>query len=352
MTTYHRPTNRSPRGILSRTPLPLAFTLIMLLGSLVSPLSLSAADMLIAQQALDLARQPVQPSTRESATELETATAPATPMDPLNPYGASVRIHAWECVSGTLTGQPMSYYLGKDQCEGQKPDVVFVVTDDDATLQTTSEQGGRQVDDLDGPILIEETLPAGYETPAIFCSSLGGQPGEVITGSGTAVNLPPGADDDYQCSFYNIPSDLSATGTGDVLVYTYACASAPPPNSTYAWYFQNCAARQNGATFVLDTPDVDIETNAGDSINGAVTMRGLKVGNYSLTETEMVPNHESGAVFCAEIGKADLPGPAQMMPQPLSGNTIAAPVTADKLLYCQWYHVPTTSAYTPIRQTA
>ena len=265
-------------------------------------------------------------------------------MAPANANGISVTIFAWECVAGTLTGQPLGYYQGELQCEGEKIDVVFDVTDDNGNRQTTSVEDGSHIDNLVGQVTITEIVPEDYETPAVFCTPLAGQPGEVITGSGTAVNLPTGEGDGYQCSFYNIPSGLSATGTGDVLVYTYACASTPPPNSTYAWYFQNCTTRQNGATFVLDTPDADIESNAGDSLSGAVTMRGLKVGDYSLTETVMMPNHEIGAVFCAEIGKAELPGPAQMKPQSLNGDTIFAPVTADKLFYCHWYQVPTASA--------
>lgn len=274
-------------------------------------------------------------------------TAESTPMATPAVDGISVTIFSWECVSGTLTGQPMSYYQGEEQCEGEKPDVVFDVTDAHGTQQTTSVEDGRHIDGLVGEVTIREHLPADYELPAIFCSPLTGQPGQELAGSGDFITLPPRADGEYQCSFYNIPSGTSATGTGDVLVYTYACASTPPPKSNYAWYFQNCTGRQNGASFVLDTPDADIHTTSGDVLDGAVTMRGQPPGEYSLTETATVPNYETGAVFCAVIGKAEIPGPAQMMPQQVRDNSISAPVTADTLFYCQWYHVPAGSMASP-----
>jgi hypothetical protein len=77
-------------------------------------------------------------------------------------------------------------------------------------------------------------------------------------------------------------------------------------------------------------------------------MRGLEPGSYSLDETVMMPSHQIGAVFCAEIGKTEIPGPAQMMLQQLDGTTLSAPVTADMLFYCQWYHVPTGTSVTPV----
>ncbi len=346
MIPHPRPLNRYSQSFVTRTPLTIALTLTMVAGTVVSslvlPVAAAATDMQIGQQADDVAKQPVQRPDPESTPESAraAATAQASPMSQSNADGISVRTYMRECMPGTLTGQPMSYYLGEDQCEGEKLDVVFDVTDENGTMQAISEKGGRQIDHLVGQVTIREILPEGYETPAIFCTSLTHPPGQELTGSGDSVTLLPGTNVDYQCSFYNIPSGLSPTGTGDLLVYTYECASTPPANSTYAWYFQNCRTRQNGATFVLDTPDAAIEANAGESINGAVTMRGLNVGEYPLTETVVVPTHEIGAAFCAEIGKTELPGPAQMTPQPINGNTISAPVTADMLLYCHWYHVP------------
>jgi hypothetical protein len=237
---------------------------MILLGSLASPLLLSSAS-------ADVTKQVVSPASTASTTEAPGATAntQSTPVGTANAVGMSVTIYKWECVSGTLTGQPMSYYQGEDQCEGEKLDVVFDVTDDNGTQQTTSAKGGRQVDDLVGQVTVKEILPANYETPAIFCMPLNGQPGREITGSGNAVTLPADRDGAYQCSFYNIPSGVSATGTGDVLVYTYVCVSTPPPDSTYAWYHQNCTTRQNGATFVLNTPGADTELTAGDVLDGA-----------------------------------------------------------------------------------
>jgi hypothetical protein len=315
---------------------------MILLGSLVFPLSLSTAS-------ADLTRQAAQPASAASTPEAPGATAntQSTPVGTANAVGISVTIYTWECVSGTLTGQAMSYYQGEDQCEGEKLDVVFDVTDDNGTQQTSSAKGGSQIDGLAGQVTIEQILPADYETPEVFCAPLTAQPGEEIPGSDGSITLPSGADDDYQCSFFNIPSGVSATGTGDVLVYTYACASTPPSKSNYAWYFQNCTMRQNGASFVLDTLDTGIETTAGDTIDGAVTMRGLEIGDYSLTETATVPDYETGAVFCAVIGKTEIPGPAQMMPQQVRDDSISAPVTGDTLFYCQWYHVPMSPAASP-----
>lgn len=319
MTTQLRPTGRPSRGSMPYMVLALVSSIILLTGMVLPPSA--AADM-------------------PEATATAGSTAVAT--------GASITIFSWECVSGTLTGQPMSYYQGEDQCEGVKLDVVFDVTDDTGTQQTQSAKNGSQVEGLVGEVTLEETLPDGYESPAIFCTPLNGQSGQEINGSGNAVTLPANLDDAYQCSFYNIPTGVSATGTGDVWVDTYVCASMPQPDSTYAWYHQNCTTRQNGATFVLNAPGGDTELTTGDVLDGAATMRGLEPGEYALDEKVAIPDYEIGAVFCAEIGKADIPGPAQMMQQEMDGTAIPAPVTADMLLYCQWFHVPTGTSATPV----
>ncbi len=327
MTPSRCATAPSPRRPVLQVILTLASAMMILLASLVFPLA---------------------PSVTEAKTPEAMATAESTPMASPAAGGTSVTIFTWECVSATLTGQPMSYYLGEEQCEGVKLDVVFDVTDDAGTQQTPSVENGRQVDGLVGEIAIEQTLPDGYENPAIFCTPVDGQSGEGITGSGNAVTLPADQDRNYQCSFFNIPAGVSATGTGDVWVDTYVCASTPPADSTYAWYHQNCRTRQDGATFTLNTPGGETDVSTGDVLDGAASMRGLEPGNYFLDETGIIPNYQIGAVFCAEIGKVDIPGPAQMMRQDVDGTTITAPVTADMLFYCQWYHVPADPDATPV----
>lgn len=281
------------------------------------------------------------PSTGAQTPE---ATAGSTPVS----SGSSITMFSWECVSGTLTGQPLSYYMGEDQCEGVKLDVVFNVTDDTGTQQLQAAKTGSQVDGLVGEVTIEEILPDGYENPAIFCMPRTGQAGQQVDGSGTAVTLPADLDEAYQCSFFNIPAGVSATGTGDVWVDAYVCASTPPQDSTYAWYHQNCATRQSGATFALNTSGGNTELTTGDVLEGAATTRGLEAGTYALDETVTIPDYQIGAVFCAEIGKADIPGPAQMGEQEIDGTGITAPVTADMLFYCQWFYVPTGPSATPV----
>ncbi len=256
--------------------------------------------------------------------------------------GMSVTIYKWECPSGTMLGQAMSYY--EAECATEQPNIPFEVTDASGTQQTTSDTNGRQIDGLYGEVTIKEIIPIGYSDPAIFCQLLNGQPGQEITGTGDSVTVPPSADDDYQCWFYNIPEGgmgPTNTGPGTVMVYKYECATTPPPNSDFAWYFQNCQTAMNGVTFVLDRPDpeFDVQTNTGDSINGAVMMGGVESGSYPLTET--VPaTHQIGAVFCATIGLSDLPTPGDFAMQPVNGSSITATVVADMLFYCNWYNVP------------
>lgn len=256
--------------------------------------------------------------------------------------GMSVTIYKWQCPNGTLTGQASSYYSA--ECATEQAGVPFEVTDTSGTQQTTSDTNGRQIDGLYGEVTIKEMIPTGYSNPAIFCQLLNGQPGQEITGSGDSVTVPPSADDDYQCWFYNIP-DMGGgptnVGNGDVMVYKFECATTPPANSAYAWYFQNCTTPMNGVTFVLDVPDpgFDIQTNTGDSINGAVMMGGVNAGTYPLTET--VPaTHQIGAVFCATIAKTAIPSPGDFSMQSVNGSSITATVTADMLFYCNWYNVP------------
>src|SRR5690606_394837 len=88
------------------------------------------------------------------------------------------------------------------------------------------------------------------------------------------------------------------------------------------------------------TPSVDIQTNTGDSINGAVMMGGVEAGSYPLTET-LPANYQIAGVFCATIGMTEIPGPGDFVSQAVNGTSITATVTADKIFYCNWYNVPT-----------
>ncbi len=254
---------------------------------------------------------------------------------------STVTIHKWECPEGaTPDGTPEWY---QTNCQMNPMDGVDFTLTDSMGPRTQTTTGGQVewTDVQTGAVSIAEMVPPGYNPdPYVVCgwtAMVNGavvdafpQPVATINGVLNTTITYPGTN--FFCDWYN-----QYLGPGEITVYKYECPEGYDP---YAWGANplvDCDTALNGITFVLDQPDpeVNLQSDTGDSINGAVYFGGLAPGDYTLSE--MVPSgYESVFVWnCVGINTSSV------HPKPLSvGPNLAFPIAGGDSIECYWYNIP------------
>jgi sortase (surface protein transpeptidase) len=253
--------------------------------------------------------------------------------------GNTVTVYKWICPEGTVYDQEYAWY--ETNCTQHSDDFSFTLTTTAGTTSTTPNTGQYQWTDVPmGPIGIQETIPPEYGSPVVSCGAStneGGTPSEyerVDAPTGyVAHEIPDPSGYNFYCQWFNIPG-----GPGEVTIYKWTCAEGYDLYASGADPLNDCTEATNGVTFFLDQPDpadTDLQTDTGDSIQGAVYFGGLKPGTYTVTEE--VPA-DSDYVFVL-----DCTGGVQgkVHPYPLSmGDTLAIDVHAGDKIVCHWFNVP------------
>jgi hypothetical protein len=257
------------------------------------------------------------------------------------PYEDSTfTIRKWECPEGSAWTTDTGWY--EANCTTPMNDVQFTLTDSMGPRAQSTANGQVQWTDVQsGAVSIAETIPPGYD-PRIFAvcylitySSEGvpgstAQPMAPVNGVLNFTITEPGTE--WECDWYN-----RYLGDGEITVYKYTCPEGYNRNAWGANPAEDCTQATNGVTFTLDVPppDTDLQSNTGDSVNGAVYFGSLTPGDYTLTE--MVP---SGIVDvfvwnCVGINTSSV------HPIPLSvGPTLAFRIQGGDAITCYWYNVP------------
>ncbi len=182
---------------------------------------------------------------------------------------------------------------------------------------------------------VTEEIPFGYSTqPYVSCDFVSQNllvltPPSVINGVLTATLNHPGQR--IICHWFN-----TYLGPGDLTIYKWAC---PEGYDYFAWGSNpktDCTEATNGVTFVLDQPaGVDLQTDTGDSINGAVKFGGLAPGDYVVNE--IVPQGTSEVFVLDCVGLYT----ESVHPIPLSyGPTLEIRIAGGDRIECHWYNVP------------
>lgn len=258
--------------------------------------------------------------------------------------GNTVTIYKWICPDGTVYDQDLEWY--ETNCTQYSDDFGFTLTSTAGTTSTTPNTGQYQwVDVPMGPIGIQETIPYEYGAPVVYCgfsTNEGGNPPELEqlqldrydapTGY-VAYEFPEATGHNFFCQWFNIPGD-----PGEITIYKWTCPEGYDLYAYGASPFDDCTDATNGVTFFLDQPDpadTDLQTDTGDSIDGAVYFGGLKPGSYVVTEE--VPA-DTAYVFVLDCyGTRD----GKVHPYPLSfGDTLTVDVFGSDKIVCHWFNVP------------
>lgn len=250
------------------------------------------------------------------------------------PYQAgTVTIHKWECPQGMEIEQTLSAH--QTNCTQAMDNVTFTLTDSKGPRAKMTSGGMVEWTDVAiEPITVSEEIPFGYSTqPYVSCDfdSTNALPltYSVINGVLTATLNHPGQK--IICHWFN-----QYLGPGDLTIYKWTCPEGYDYTAWGADPKSDCTEATNGVTFVLDQPaDVDLQTDTGDSINGAVNFGGLTPGDYVVNE--IVPEG------IAEVFVLDCVGlyTESVHPIPLSvGPALQIQIAGGDRIECNWYNVP------------
>ncbi len=260
------------------------------------------------------------------------------------PYqDSTVTVRKWECPQDALIElTPQAHQMA---CTQPHDGVTFTLTDTKGPRSMMTANGEAQWTDVaQGAVTMAETVPPGYHPqPFVVC-------GWSANNDGTAPTVPPTPVEAtngvihfsieypatrYLCDWYN-----TFAGPGDVTINKWTCPEGYDPFAWNADPKKDCTELTNGVTFVLDQPaGVDLQSDTGDSINGAVYFGGLEPGAYSVTE--IVPDGIAMVFVYDCVGL----NTGAVHPMPLSvGPTLEMNIAGGDEIVCDWMNVP---AYDP-----
>lgn len=248
----------------------------------------------------------------------------------------SVIIYKFTCGNdpGAYMTNGVPDYQKFQTCTNALPGVPFAAIQNGTPVATATSTNSNPLTLSGIPVTtttIQETIPAGYGEPYVFCGDVSAPALQLVTNG--AIVLNPSGSGPVVCNWYNMPD-----GPGSITVYKWLCPEG------YDWTLPgadpktDCATPQNGVTFVLHDNDpntVDPQTNTGDSIPYAVSFGGLGIGDYTLTET--VPGGIGGIFVLDCTGLYT----DSIHPVPLwTGNDFPFHVGSHDRIVCNWYNVP------------
>jgi sortase (surface protein transpeptidase) len=252
---------------------------------------------------------------------------------------STVTIRKWECPQGMTIEQTAQAH--QSACTQPMDNVTFTLSDSKGPRSQATAGGQVQWTDVAlGAVSIAETIPPGYlPQPYVVCGFTATYNGAIIDGFPQPVDTINGVlnitlqypGTNYFCDWYN-----QYAGPGEITIYKWTCPESYDVTAWNANPKQDCTEATNGITFVLDQPQgVDLQTNTGDSINGAVYFGGLEPGDY--TVNEIVPSGIASVFVLDCVGI----NTSSVHPVPLSfGPTLPIKVSGGDKIVCDWYNVP------------
>jgi len=258
-----------------------------------------------------------------------------------------IELRKFVCPDGFVGADWNDYQVN---CTETMNGVEFNAALNDTSLGTkfTGDDGdGAIVWDVEGSggLLIQETIPAGYLEPVIFC----GFSFELQTEGGVALGhgliLPDAATGgtimhDFiegellYCEVFNIVSDEP----GEITVVKHTCPAGYDVNASGANPWLDCTEITNGVTFTVQGFEYWAQSNTGDVTDGQAYFGGLIPGTYGIFETIPADTWYAFAYECFDANTGAL-APTTLY-ELENGNTMYVDVAGGQSLVCHFMNVP------------
>lgn len=248
----------------------------------------------------------------------------------------SVTLFKWRCPEGTGYEEDQDWYEGN--CVEQHDGVEFAVASDIGIAVLETAGGTVQFDGLPaGTVGIQETIPAEYGPPVVFCATdAGWATYPAPTGHWDFEFEDDGQNQALVCHVYNIPGE-----PGSLTLLKWTCPPGYDLDAAGADPQLDCTEAANGIEFQFGLAsgleaEAELQTT-GDLIDGGVIFDDLEPDTWKASE--LVPDG------IAEVFVLECTGHIMgvLQPYPLHmGSVLEIEIDAGEHLTCHWYNVPET----------
>jgi sortase (surface protein transpeptidase) len=202
----------------------------------------------------------------------------------------------FSCAPGSDYGNDLETWW--ESCPDKMDGASFTLVNEQGTYPKTTSGGNATWSGLqDGTHVVQESVPAGWLEPLIWCYQYEWTPGDpsmiADLSQFEAASAPDGRWETtleggpYRviCYVFNIPGDDNT-----VTVFKYNCDYKPVGYNTLWQWQEACPTQGNDITFTLDTIDGQSEKVTAD---GKAEWTGVSPGEFSLTENPYAGYGES-----------------------------------------------------------
>lgn len=203
----------------------------------------------------------------------------------------SINLNYWECPAAYDLAAADATALDTD-CTASPNGIPLRIGNASGEIET------QNTGDINDGVVAFAEVPTGITTiaqvnapaaPRVYCEG-------IVSNGGPETGLmelqaPSGAvdwnlldDEVVYCDWYTVPIGEP----GDLTLYKWTCPEGYDVHGANANPPVDCTEATDGVTFVLSDSDpnsVDLQTDTGDSLAGAVQFGGLPPGSYTITET-------------------------------------------------------------------
>jgi hypothetical protein len=267
-------------------------------------------------------------------------------VDP-EPAIGHIELNKWECPDG-FEGTDWANYL--ENCTETMNGIEFNATLNDTSLGTkyTGENGDGTITwdvEGEGDLMIQETIPAGYLDPIVYCGftfTFETEAGEAIADGlifpdsmvGGVLMHEFSQGEMLYCDVFNRPS----TEPGSVRIVKHTCAPGYDVNAPTANPWLDCPEITNGVTFTLQGFEYWAQSTTGDVTDGQVYFGGLIPGMYGAFETLPADTWYAFAYEC--VGDVDGGLAPTLLVELENGNTLYIDVQPGVNYTCHFMNVP------------
>ncbi len=248
--------------------------------------------------------------------------------------GNMVTIIKHRCPMGVVEDAEFDDY--QEICTQEHDDIAFTLDHSGGSFPETTAGGQAQWTDVPaGDFAIQETVPAGFLDPLVWCgfSPSIELPAFMPSAGGLVTGNFEETGSEYVCHWFNI-QDPDANST--ITIYTYACPAGFPYINDNDLYKANCPDRHPGVEFTLDhAGGSEVAVTAA----GEAEWTGVALGSFAIQET-LPAGYGDPIVFC---GFTESPGGGVQHPalQMSEGGLVSGGLEVEGAEFvCYWMNIP------------
>lgn len=243
------------------------------------------------------------------------------------------------------------YWAAIEECHTPIEGIAFSLTTESGTVDAVTDAGGgatwTNVDlGESGEIEIQESIPAGYGEPEVWCTSFPEAAADPFDyeffqheAEDGLITASPEQHEPYRfvCVFLNIADGPAPGAAGNIVrAEKRHCPLGVVEDANLSDYLTICTQVHDGVEFTLDS---DSGGGTQETVNGEVEWTNVSLGAFEIQET-LPDGYKDPIVFC---GFTESPGGGVQHPalQDATGGVVSGSLDVEGSEFvCYWMNIP------------